>query len=341
MKLTALVREHLGRDYLGRDIATPTDSRAAVAGISRQPFGAGAGSIVNGTAWVLLDEQPERRLGAALAWASRFPEVTSISLIAESGTGILARRARLFNMPITVWHPVGRTLVEAVADAYLPPIQIDVGHEQWRSVIEHAGAEPVVEHGVLAGEIRGLEVCRVVTDVYTGDIRLEVGVGVHDREAFTMLHGNRPTVEALADVVQAVVAHRAAGAPLHPLNRLGAERFLRWQVINAPHRVGAAILRAGDPPLPRRNLKDAVPCVAVGESASGAAIVVVCSVGIDLDLVPFAVDAREMHAPGATLIVVVPERDASPVTRRVGDLASDPLTMIAWDEFAAIIPPSP
>jgi hypothetical protein len=116
---------------------------------------------------------------------------------------------------------------------------------------------------------------------------------------------------------------------------------VRWQVINAPQRVGAAALRAADPPLPRRNLKDAVPCVAVGESASGEPIVVVCSVGIDLDLVPFAVDAREMHAPGATLMVVVPERDASPVTRRVADLASDPVTMITWDEFAAIIPPSP
>jgi hypothetical protein len=336
IKLTALVREHLGRE-----IATLPESGVATDGSSRQAFGAGAGSIVDGTAWVLLDEQPERGLGAALAWASRFPEVTSISLIAESGTGVLARRARLFNIPITVWHPVDRTLVEAVADIYPSPSQIDAGHEQWRSVIAQAGAEPVVEHGVLAGEVRGLEVCRVVTDAYTGDIRLEVGVGAHDREAFTMMHGNRPTLEALTDVVEAVISHRAVGAPLHPLNRLGAERFVRWQVINAPQRVGAAALRAADPPLPRRNLKDAVPCVAVGESASGEPIIVVCSVGIDLDLVPFAVDAREMHAPGATLMVVVPERDASPVTRRVAELTSDPVTMITWDEFAAIIPPSP
>ncbi len=54
-----------------------------------------------------------------------------------------------------------------------------------------AGVEVVVEHGVIRGEVRGLEVARV------GGRRrrrrpLEVGVGRHDREAFAMVHGDLP-----------------------------------------------------------------------------------------------------------------------------------------------------
>ena len=79
-------------------------------------------------------------------------------------------------------------------------------------MIIEGGATPAVEHGVLVGEVRGLEVCRVVTDAQTGAARLEVGIGQHDREAFQMLHGDVPTVEALAKVVAAVAPHREYGA---------------------------------------------------------------------------------------------------------------------------------
>ena len=92
-------------------------------------------------------------------------------------------------------------------------------------MIEAAGAVPVIEHGLLAGEVAGLEVCRVVVDPGTGQARLEVGVGAHDREAFQLVHGDVPTVEALSSVVAAVAEHRRPGAPPHPLNRLGAERL--------------------------------------------------------------------------------------------------------------------
>ena len=57
------------------------------------------------------------------------------------------------------------------------------------------------------------------------------------------------------------------------------------------------VLEAAPPPVPRANLKDPVPCVAVGVDADGEPVVVVCSVGIDLDLVPFAADARLAIGP--------------------------------------------
>ena len=316
LKLRALVREHLGLEPGAEIAARP------------EPFGRGAALLLDEMAWILLDDQAERGLGGAIAWAQKLGQ-RQIGLITESASGVLARRAALFDTEIEVWHAVERLLVPAVAEPY-PEVAIDPAHEEFRELIVAGGAEPVVEHGVLAGEVRGLEVCRVVTDSSTGETRLEVGIGAHDREAFLMLHGGRPTVEALADVVATVEQHRTADAPYHPLNKLGAERFLRWQSIREPARVGGASLDVAAPPVARRNLKDVVPCVAVGTTVAGARLVAVYSSGIDLDLVPFALDARQMHSPDADLVLVVPARDASPVTTALAAAAHNPPRVVAW-----------
>ncbi|MCU1394063.1 MAG: hypothetical protein JWM34_2491 [Ilumatobacteraceae bacterium] len=319
LKLRALVREHLGREI------------GDISGTEPIPFGRGAALVIDGTAWLLLAEQPERSLGGALAWAMRQPAAKDYAIIAESASGILARRAELFDLPITIWHAVERMLVPAVVEPYPADAPLDPAHHELRGLIEQGGAEPVIEHGVLAGEVRGLEVCRVVTDPSTDEVRLEVGVGAHDREAFLMIHGGRPTVEALADVVAAVEPHRRDDAPYHPLNKLGAERLLRWEVLRDPGRIGVATLTVAAPPVPRPNVKDPVPAVAVGTTIDGAPVVVVTSTGIDLDLVPFALDARQMHAPEAELLLVVPERDASPVTRSLAAAAHRPPTVVTWN----------
>ncbi len=317
LKLRALVRDHVGHEIEVSAATVPA------------PFGHGAAIVVDDTAWVLLDDQPERRLGGALAWAHRQTAATEVAVITEAASDVLARRAALFASPITIWHAVDRMLVPALPLPYADPAEIDPSHEQFRSVIEDGGAEVVIEHGVLAGEVRGLEVCRVVTDTSTGEVRLEVGVGAHDREAFLMLHGAKPTVEALAGVAVTVATHRRVGADPHPLNRLGAERFLRWLSVNDPSSIGADRLAPAEPPVPRPNLKDAVPCVAVGVDPSGRRMVAVYSIGIDLDLVPFALDARERHAPGADLVLVVPPRDAAPVTVELAARALQPPRIVS------------
>ncbi len=144
---------------------------------------------------------------------------------------------------------------------------------------------------MLIGEVRGLEVCRVVTDEITGTPRLEVGVGQHDREAFQMLHGDVPTVEALAKVVAAVEPHRRYGADPHPLNRLGREQALRARLIDEPSLVGASRVDAISSPLARPNLKDPQPSVARAV-IDGVQTTLVVSTGVDLEVVPFATDAR-------------------------------------------------
>jgi hypothetical protein len=314
IKLRALVGDHLATDSIG--VATP--------------IGVGAALVHEGVAWVYLDDRPGTRLGAALVWAER-AGARAVQIIAEADTGILARRATAFRLPIEVWHAEGRTLLPAVVEPILEPHPAPQHHDSFRELIVEGGATPTVEHGVLVGEVNGLEVCRVVDDPYLHVSRLEVGVGAHDREAFQMLHGDRPAVESLARIVGAVSSHRQPGARPHPLNQLGAERLLRWRVEQEPEVVGAIRIIPMNPPVVRTNLKDPVPCAAIGVDDRGNRFVVAFSSGVDLDLVPFGADARiaasELHsdiAPDCRLVLVTPLRDRVPAAMLLSEMLVHP-----------------
>ena len=283
-------------------------------------------------AWVVLDGKPGHGLGAAVAYATS-RHAASVDVVAERGTGTLARRAEAFRLPITVWHLDRRHLIPAVAEPLPTPPPARAEHLALIDDIVAGGAEPVVEHGVVAGEVHGLEVCRVVDDPLSGEVRLEVGVGAHDRETFQMLHGDRPTVEALADVVQAVATHRRPGAEPHPLNLLATERALRSAVAESPDLIGATAVVPAEPPVARASLKDATPCVAIA-TVGGQPMVAVFSVGVDLDLIPFATDARlALGAPQAMVpeamipeaMIVVPQRDALAVQQRINEALIRPM----------------
>lgn len=318
LKLRALVREHLADE-------TVADAAA---------FAPGAALRHGDTAWVLLDQRPGSMLGAALAWMLR-SGASALHVVAERDTGLLARRAGEFACPIEVWHADGRHLLPAVAEPPAPSPVVPAHHDEFRALIADGGADPSVEHGVLFGDVRGLEVCRVVDDPHLGTTRLEVGVGAHDREAFQMMHGDVPAVESLRRIVSAVLEHRRVGAPQHPLNRLAAERFLRWRLTQDPELVGAASLVAAEPPVARANLKDPVPCVATGVDRAGRPLVVVCATGVDLDLVPYAADAR-LAQPGVggeetRLVLATPARDQVKVTGEIAGLLRQPADSVAVD----------
>ena len=74
-KLAALARDH----GAGHDLQTT-------------PFALGAAGIDGDVGWVLLDDRQQRGLGPALAWALR-AGVDQLQILAEEGTGTLARRA--------------------------------------------------------------------------------------------------------------------------------------------------------------------------------------------------------------------------------------------------------
>jgi hypothetical protein len=334
-KLSGLLGDHLG----ARIDVTPAG------------FGAGSAVIIDGSAWVLIDGPAMRRLGAALAWVIR-QGATSLNLIAEDDGSTPARRARGFDFPIAVWTAQERTLIPVQPDDALVVTAPTAAHLELVPLIEQAGAVSHVEHGVVTGEVRGLEVCRVVDEPTTGHfveftdmliehgaaradrtdlgVMLEVGVGANDREAFQMLHGHVPTLEALAGVVSAVSAHRTVAARQHPLNRMAPERFLRWQVEQEPDRLDLRRLTPAEPPVIRQSMKHAEPCAAVGTDVEGRSVAVVFSSGVDLDLIPFVADfALGFDEPVDRLLVAAPEHDLVPISRDLARLLRHPVELVA------------
>lgn len=194
-------------------------------------------------------------------------------------------------------------------------------------VLLDAELDLVVEGGVTRGEVDGLEVARIAE----GSV-LEVGVGGADRELTALLHADAPAIDQVRRAADIVRKHRWAGASPHPLNQLVRERWLRADLVREPDRAGLSRLRSADTPWPRQNLVDRGIAAAVGETEAGDAVVVACSVGIDLDLVPRAADIRAAIDPGADLWLVVPERDDHPLTRRLAANLHQPARIVgvAW-----------
>jgi len=160
----------------------------------------------------------------------------------------------------------------------------------------------VREHGVLTGEVLGLEVCRVV-DTPDGP-RLEVGVGAIDRETFQLVNSHRTIEDSLTEVVGIVRAHRSPGAPHHPLGKMAGERLLRHRVINEPSLIGAASLKPAEPPIPRGGMRESTPCVAIGTDLDGNPIVAVFIDTVDVDIIGFGVDALTREDADASLVAV-------------------------------------
>jgi len=304
-KLHALVRDHTGTE--GGDLGGH----------------AGAATLKRGDAgWFLADRNPQRSLGPALAWGHQ-QALAELHVLVDHPTaaGALARRATPFAIAPQVWKVDGRDLAPAAVSSYPPPEFPPEGIESLIALLRESGADVAVEHGVVTGEWLGLEVARVV--ITDEGPRLEVGVGRNDREAFQLLHGDVPAIDALRSVVEAARAQRRVGNERHPLSRLVPERWLRARLLAQPSLVGAELLEPMEPIAPRESVKDVIPAGAVGRDVAGNPLLVVCSVGVDLDLVPEAADLRLRHGAmddaGARLLLVLPERDALPVTRALAE----------------------
>ncbi|WP_208027122.1 hypothetical protein [Rhabdothermincola sediminis] len=288
-------------------------------------FPGGAAARHDDRAFVLLDAPRGRGLGKAIAWADQ-QGAGEVHLLTEDHAGVFARQARYFRLPATVWQVDGRSVERAEPEPLRPPAAPPEAALDLVGLLAAEGVDIVIEHGEVRGEILGLEIARIVVD--GADARIEVGVGRHDREAFALVHGDLPTTDALRSVVDSVRRQRRPDDLGHPLARLAAERWLRAALITEPHRVGARSLEPVEPTVPRESIKDTAAAVAVGVDLDGHPIVVACSVGIDLDLVPAAADARAAHAPGARLVLALPERDAHPVTRRLAGALHEPAELV-------------
>jgi hypothetical protein len=287
------------------------------------------------TAWVLADDAPERTLGPALVWADR-EHVDELHIVVDGpgdAAATVARQSGLFAPPTPqVWAVAGDALAAAAAAppatepaAPAPPALVDL--------LIDAGLEVVAEGGLVRGELNGLEVARIVHGTTTAGVpiaepQLEVGVGKADRELTAMVHGELAPVDQLARVVGIVREHRRPDAPRHPLNQLVPERWLRAVLCRNPGIIGLAMLRPAPAVRPRPNLTERDIAIAAGTAADGAPVVVACSVGIALDLVPTAADARGAIDPSARLLLAAPERDDHPGTRRLAARLRTPAEVV-------------
>jgi hypothetical protein len=255
-----------------------------------------------------------------LLWAQRFG-LDELHLLADDGAGVLARRAAAFADPPRVWRVDGTALTAAEPEALALEPPVDPRVAPLADLIRAGGAEPVTEHGVLRGEVLGLEVARVVVD--DDGPWLEVGVGKHDREATRMVHADEPTREALVRAVAMVEGHRRADAPHHPYNRLAPERWLRARAVAEPGLIGAAHLTPVPSPAHPDDLRKPAPAPAAGVDLEGRPVLAVFSAGVDVDLVPVAVDARLADGRNPRLLLVVPERDDHPYLRPLAEALRD------------------
>lgn len=272
------------------------------------PWGA---ALESGAAWTaLLEVDPVRSFGQAMVLATRHGAAALDVLVDAESSGAVARRAGLFDPVPTVWSVVGSELEPAVPtrlDRVGPPV-IEPHVEALLTMPE---VRMVVEHGVAFAECRGLEVARVVG--VGAEQRLEVGVGVYDQGAFAVMHPDLTPQQSLAEVVAQVLEHRRRDAAPHPINRLVRERWLRSELLDEPGRAGLAALVAVEAVTPRDGLLVRKPAFAYGP---GERVVVACSVGIDLDLVPAAAEVAAREG-AERIVLVLPERDDHPVTRAV------------------------
>lgn len=271
--------------------------------------------------------------------------------------GVLARRARLWAVPPTVWTVAGREVRRAEPAPLPAAVEPPAAAREWIAVLREHGVEVVVEGGVITGEVLGLEVARVVPDAAGAGWHVEVGVGRHDRQATQELRRDEPLADALDRVVAVVRGGRVAGVARGPANSLARERWLRSVVTARPELAGAARLEPLAPPVVRKDLVRPSPAAAAGVGLDGRPMVAVCSVGVDPDLVPTAADVRDLFersgalAGGlsldtdhldtdpldtdgseggltARLALVVPEGDDYPVTRELAAALADPAEVV-------------
>jgi hypothetical protein len=352
-------------------VAPVTDNGPArVAG----PFPSGATLLEasSGRGWVLDDQGRSGSLGPALAWARRH-RVRELHLLVDGpgagsaaggspgaggAAGVMARRAAAWADPPTVWRVAGRNVEPVVAAPVPAVIEPPADARALMTLLSGHGADVVIEHGVITAEVLGLEVARVVpvgdpSDPLGSSVpsvpsvpsvdwfplneegwRIAVGVGHHDQEARAEMHPGEPIDVGLDRVVALVRELRRAGARRHPANTLSRERWIRALVVAQPGLVGATDLRPLPPPLPRHDLR--LPSVAPALDPGGdhRPALVVCSIGVDLDLVPTAADLRITHGPvtddpaGVRLVLVVPEGDDYPVTRDLAAALAEPAEVV-------------
>jgi hypothetical protein len=318
--------------------------RAKLVALARDGLGlrgeaVGAGPITaleaDGVAVALVEDADASPLSGALLWAER-RGARRLVMLADRGAGVLARLASYFSFggePVIV-HGVEQSSLVPVEPEPLPHLQPPPpGSDRFVGALRDLGVEVVVEHGVVRGEWLGLEIARLVewpTEAGgDGELHLEVGVGRFDRDATAAARPDESPADSLRRALSVVSERRHAGAPVHPLQLLARERWLRSMVVQDPGLVGATEVEPVEMTVEATGIKDSHPAAAVGRDRHGNPVVVVCSTGVDLGVVPLAADARALHAPAGRLVLAVPPRDRHRATESLMGMLTESAELVA------------
>ncbi len=326
----------LAAEQRARLLRTKLAALARQLGLEGEPVdvASAAALAAPGGAAVLVQDASAAALAGALLWSAR-QQAAPLTVLVDDGAAELARLAGYFGLggaDVAVREVRGADSVP-VAPAPLPQ-RIDAPEVPAALVepMRRLGLEVVVEHGEVRGEVLGLEVARLVrwpAEVGGDDeLHLEAGVGRFDRDAVAAARPDEAPEQSLERTVEQVRAHRYPGAPVHPVQLLARERWLRSMVLAEPSLVGAARLEPVDMTTAPAGLKDAHPAAAAGTDAAGAPVVVVCSRGVDLSLVPLAADTRAMVDPDARLVLALPAQDHHVATSTLVELLRSPAELV-------------
>lgn len=333
-KLTALVRD-LAADSTSTVTPVSVGDRSDEGAPGPQVRGSLTGLMQpEGPGYVLVELGTPQAVAGAVSWAVT-QRCDSLTIFVDLDGGAAARYASYFSatptigghaLDVRVRSVAGASSVEVLAEPVPSTIDTPDAPDELLAVMRSQGLEIVSEHGVIRGEVLGLEVARLVRwPVETGgdgELHLEVGVGRFDRDAVWAVRDGMNMADALADTVAMVREYRRAGAPPHPLGRLRRERWLRTTVISDPSLVGAAVLEPVGMTVEAPGLKDVHPSGAFGRDDHGDPVVVVTSTGVDLAVMPLAADLRTSIDRAARLVVAVPPSDVHPVLGRLASMLS-------------------
>jgi hypothetical protein len=314
MALDASRRALLERSRAEGLLRNSVDLDPSALEFSSAPFGTPAKPTDSSDdrAWIVSMSDDLAVLGGVLVWIDRH-KPGQVQLIVDHHAGIHARRVATLAPECTVWVSNGADVARAVAEPIPEPLPRPDDSAHLESALAELGLDVVCEDGIVRGEVAGLEVARILHGP-DGPV-LEAGVGRFDREAGVLLHAGRSPVDAVADAAAQVRPHRTPGAASHAVNRLARERWLRHEVIAHPATHDIDLPALVEPIPPRVNLLEVVPAALLGVDGDRS-VLLACSVGVDLGLIPALADLIAVHQPDLVRIVV-PDRDRLPHLERL------------------------
>lgn len=263
---------------------------------------------------MLQERTGPAELSAAIVYASRTGSERLV-LFADEAAGTSARLAGWLQPGFDIEV---RTVTGSDSRAALPePLPVVLpGPADACPLVEQmdsAGLEVLLEGGEWRGELLGLEVARIVRwpRETGGDDRLhiEAGVGRFDRDAAAAMHQGESPRTGLDRAIRMVSQRRHQGAPTEPLSILARSRWLRSVALADPSVVGAVTLAPVEATSTPDSVREERPAAALGSTPDGERVLVVFAAGGVLEMVPVAVDTRELQLPGGRLRLVLPPKD--------------------------------